>query len=173
MKASHLLSVLFIFLITTVNAQKIEWLTIEEAVERSVSDKSPKKIFIDVYTDWCGWCKKMDATTFADPEVAAYMNERFYMVKFDAESTADVNFKGKVFKFQKQGRRGFHELAYALLQGRLSYPSVVFLNEKQELLSPVPGYRESEEFLDIARFFGDDIFLHTKWADYMASLSNK
>ena len=161
-------------LITTgLCAQEIKWLSLEEAIERSVSDEDPKKIFVDVYTDWCGWCKKMDATTFSNPKVAEYMNEHFYMVKFDAESTEEVSFKGKVFKFQAQGRKGFHELAYALLNGRLSYPSVVFLNEKQELLSPVPGYREAEEFLDIARFFGDDIFLHTKWADYQASLSNK
>ena len=148
-------------------------MTWEEAIERSSTDANPKKIFIDVYTDWCGWCKKMDATTFSDPKVAAYMNENFYMVKFDAESTADVEYKGKVFTFRKQGTRGFHELAYNLLQGRLSYPSVVFMNEKQELLSPVPGYREADEFLQIARYFGDDIFLHTKWADYQAKVAGK
>lgn len=173
MKFPFFLTIMVVLFTFQLEAQEINWLSLEQALEKSASDAQPKKIFIDVYTDWCGWCKKMDANTFSDPEVAAYMNEHFYMIKFDAESREDVTFKNKVFKFQKQGRNGFHELAYALLQGRLSYPSVVFLNEKQELLSPVPGYREADEFLDIARYFGDDIFLHTKWTDYLAKVSNK
>ena len=47
----------------------------EEAVAKS--EKAPKKLFIDVYTDWCGWCKKMDKTTFAETEVAKYINENY------------------------------------------------------------------------------------------------
>ncbi|WP_224489359.1 thioredoxin family protein [Robertkochia flava] len=173
MKLPYVITVVFVFLTFGIQAQEISWMSWEEAIERSTTDSKPKKIFVDVYTDWCGWCKKMDATTFSDPEVAAYMNENFYMVKFDAESREAVEYKEKVFTFQAQGKRGFHELAYALLQGRLSYPSEVFMNEKQELLSPVPGYREADEFLQIARYFGDDIFLHTKWADYQAKGSGK
>ena len=66
---------------TTLDAQeKIQWMDFEEAV--SACTKQPKKIFVDVYTNWCGWCKKMDQTTFADPEVAKYMNENYYAVKF-------------------------------------------------------------------------------------------
>lgn len=173
MKIPYIITALTLFISLQLQAQKINWMTWEEAITASQTDADPKKIFVDVYTDWCGWCKKMDANTFADPKVAAYMNDKFYMVKFDAEGTEPVDFKGKTFVFRKQGRNGVHELAAALLQGRLSYPSVVFLNEKQELLSPVPGYREPKEFLEIARYFGDDIFTHTKWDDYTAGNSNK
>ncbi|MEM9649633.1 MAG: DUF255 domain-containing protein, partial [Bacteroidota bacterium] len=65
--------ILFLFSGTISQAQNVEWLSWEEAVERSQKDAQPKKLFIDVYTDWCGWCKKMDKDTFQNPEVAAYM----------------------------------------------------------------------------------------------------
>lgn len=138
----------------------------EEAVERVSSDKKPKKIFIDVYTDWCGWCKKMDKETFQNPEVATYMNENFYMVKFDAEQKDPVTYQGKTYKYVPSGRRGYHELAAALLQGRMSYPTVVFLDETMNMLSPVPGYQKPEPFLEIAKYFGDDIYKEKDWKTY-------
>ena len=46
-------------------AAKIEWLTWDQAVAKM--EKEPRKIMVDVYTDWCGWCKRMDASTFQDP----------------------------------------------------------------------------------------------------------
>ena len=57
---------------------------------------------MDVYTDWCGWCKRMDATTFENPAIAKYMSENFYCVKFNAESQKEVTFKGQ--KYGTEGR---------------------------------------------------------------------
>ena len=91
-------------------------MTWEEAVQKASTEASPKKLFIDVYTDWCGWCKKMDKDTFQNAEVAAYMSENFYMVKLDAEQKEPIEFKGKTYNFVATGRRGYHELAAALLQ---------------------------------------------------------
>jgi len=133
-----------------------------------MTEESPKKIFIDVYTDWCGWCKRMDAATFQKPEDAKYMNEHFYNVKFDAEQKEDITILGNTFKFVAQGRRGYHELAAALLNGKMSYPTVVFMNGKFEMLSPVPGYQEPVQFLKVATFFGDDIYRDKKWEEYTA-----
>jgi thiol:disulfide interchange protein len=58
-----------------VSQEKIKWYTIEEV--QKLNQENPKKIFIDVYTDWCGWCKKMDATTFQDPKIIKLLNEDF------------------------------------------------------------------------------------------------
>src|SRR4051812_22903851 len=66
-------------------ADAIHWMSITDAYHKSVSDTVKKKVFIDVYTQWCGWCKRMDASTFEDPSVVAYMNTHFYPVKLDAE----------------------------------------------------------------------------------------
>ena len=40
----------------TEQPQKIKWMGFEEAV--ALGEKQPKKLFIDVYTNWCGWCTK-------------------------------------------------------------------------------------------------------------------
>jgi thioredoxin-related protein len=146
--------------------EKIQWMSIEEAYELTLTEENPKKIFIDVYTDWCGWCKRMDKATFQNEKVAAYMNEHYYNVKFDAEQKEAIEMLGNTFEFVPQGSRGYHELAAALLNGKMSYPTVVFMNAKFEMLSPVPGYQEPTGFMQVARFFGDDIYKDRSWQDY-------
>ncbi len=148
------------------HAQNVKWMSWDEAVALSQTDATPKKIFVDVYTDWCGWCKKMDKDTFQKPEVAKYMQDNFYMVKLDAEGKDPIEFKGNTFKYVPSGRRGYHEFAAALLQGKMSYPTVVFLDEKLNMLSPVPGYQKAKPFLEIARYFGDDIYKTKDWQAY-------
>lgn len=138
----------------------------DEAVAKATQENNSKKIFVDVYTDWCGWCKKMDKDTFQNPEVAAYMQEHFYMVKLDGEGKEPIEFNGKKFTFVPQGRNGYHQLAAALLQGRLSYPTVVFLDETFQMLSPVPGYQKPDAFMNIARYFGDNIYKDKDWKTY-------
>ncbi|WP_276374213.1 DUF255 domain-containing protein [Chryseolinea sp. H1M3-3] len=143
---------------------QVKWLTFEEAVKKSEREKRP--IFVDVYTDWCGWCKVMDKSTFNDPEVAKLLNEKFYAVKFDAEQTGDVVFKGNTFKFVPSGSKGYHQLAAALLNNQMSYPTVVFLTENFEMIQPLPGYRKAPEFHKIAQFIGEGHYKSVKWAEW-------
>ncbi len=149
-----------------VAAQQVNWISWDQAVATVQAGSNDKKIFIDVYTDWCGWCKRMDKDTFQNPEVAAYMNENFLMVKLDGEQKEPIEYNGKTYKFVPSGRKGYHELAAALLQGRLSYPTVVFLDEKLNMLSPVPGYQKPDAFLQIARYFGENIYKEKDWQTY-------
>ena len=161
------ISLLFlVFTSFSIQAQDINWISCEEAVELSKTDAKPKKIFVDVYTDWCGWCKKMDQNTFQNPEVSKYMQDNFYMVKMDAEGKDPIVYQGKTFKYVPSGRRGYHELAAALLQGKMSYPTVVFLDESLNMLSPVPGYQQVEPFMQIAKYFGDNIYKDKDWQSY-------
>lgn len=164
-----LLCTLILFLgvgMTQARAQQVEWLTFQEATELARTEANPKKIFIDVYTDWCGWCKRMDQDTFQNPQVAAYMNDNFYMVKMDGEGKEPIEFKGKTYTYVPSGKRGYHQFAAALLQGRLSYPTVVFLDEQFNMLSPVPGYQKPGPFLNIARYFGENIYKELDWKTY-------
>ena len=149
------------------NAQKINWMTFQEAVK--LNETAPKKIFIDVYTDWCGWCKKMDQTTFRSPEVVEYMNANYYAVKLNAEMNDTIDFAGYTFINQggMNGRKGTHQLAAALLQGRLSYPSYVFMDEKNQLLTVAPGYMEVKDFLPVLKYFGTDAYLNQTFKDYI------
>lgn len=155
-----------IFLPKIGSAQAITWLKWEEAVKLAETEKNPKKIFIDVYTDWCGWCKKMDKDTFQDPKVAEYMSKTYYMVKLDGEGKEPIEFKGRTFKFVPSGRSGYHEFAAALMQGKMSYPTTIFLDEKLNMLSPVPGYQKPGPFLKIAKYFGDNIHKEKDWNTY-------
>jgi thioredoxin-related protein len=144
----------------------IKWYTWEEAIK--AAETNPKKVFIDVYTDWCGWCKKMDKTTFADPMVAAYLNKNFYPVKFNAEQKEAINYNDNMLKFRSDvGRRGIHELAYALLDGRMSYPSYVYLDEKQDRITISPGFKEAPDFYKELKYITEEHYKTTTYDKYM------
>jgi thioredoxin-related protein len=143
--------------IATDNSQKINWVSMEEA-ER-LSRENPKKIFVDVYTDWCGWCKRMDANTFSHPQIVSYINENFYAVKLNAEQSEPITFRGVEYVNENpDSRRSSHNFAIAMLQGRMSYPSVAFFDEELNLITALPGYREPKQFEPILVFFSDDVF---------------
>ncbi len=129
-----------------VDNNTLTWLSIEEASEIG-SASNNKKFLVDVYTDWCGWCKVMDKKTFTDPELIKYLNKNFYVVKFNAEQKEAVNYRGKTYNWEPMGRNGINSLGIELLQGRLSYPTLVYLNEKLEPISISPGYKKPEELL--------------------------
>nr|HMT30281.1 DUF255 domain-containing protein [Bacteroidia bacterium] len=109
----------------------IQWISFEQAVK--LNEKNPKKIFIDVYTHWCGWCKKMDATTFKEDTVVKYINENYYAVKLDAETKDTIRFKDKEFKYVADYKA--NELAISLLSGKMGYPSYVLMDEKYSLMT--------------------------------------
>jgi thioredoxin-related protein len=128
---------------------KVNWLTFEEAVEKSKTEK--RKLFIDVYTDWCGYCKMMDKNTFSDPTIANMLNQKYYPVKFNAEQREDVNFQGTVFKFIEQAN--VHQLAAVLLNNKFGYPTYAFVEEDFSNRTPYPGYYPPKEFHAILTFF--------------------
>ncbi|MBX2962353.1 MAG: DUF255 domain-containing protein [Cyclobacteriaceae bacterium] len=156
----------FVFMSFSEQAKEgsVKWLTFEEAVEKSKTEK--RKIFIDVYTDWCGWCKVMDKNTFSEAKIAKILNEQFYPVKFNAEQREDVVFAGNTFKFIESGRNGYHQLAASLLNNQLSYPTVVFLDEEFGMIQPVPGYQKPEEFHKMVQFIGEDHYKSISWKDW-------
>jgi len=146
-------------------AAKIKWLDFEEAVAQN--KKKPKKMFIDMYTNWCGWCKKMDASTFINPVIVEYMNQHYYAVKFNAERKDTVNFNGTKFvNANPTGTNSSHDLAKELLSGRMSYPSFVFLDENLKKVTTVPGYRKAPEFEAILNYIASDAYKTQKWEEF-------
>ena len=144
--------------------ESIKWYTWEEAHE--LSKTAPKKVFIDLYTDWCGWCKKMDATTFQDPDVVKYLNENFYPVKFNAEQKEAIVFGDKTFEFTAAGRRGYHQLAFALLDGRMGYPAFVMLDETFARILISPGYKQVPQLMKELSFAQEEAYKSMSFDDF-------
>jgi thioredoxin-related protein len=165
---------LFRYCLTTVlvafalslSAQEIHWMTWEEAVKANEAD--PKKIFVDVYTDWCGWCKKMDNTTFKDSSVIYMMNADFYAIKLNAEQKESIFWKDKEYKWVPHKRDGVNQLAYDLLNGQLSYPTYVIMDSSFARILVAPGYIESPDLIKELKFAAEDHYKKITWQQYKA-----
>lgn len=162
------LAVTFLFIAPkSIEAQQIKWMTWEEAIK--ANEQQPKKLFVDVYTKWCGWCKKMDKTTFRDKAVVQYINANYYAIKLDAEQKESIFYKDQELKFfPDAGRRGVHELAYALLDGKMSYPSYIFLDETQTRISIAPGFQEAGEFIKVLKYIGGNYYEEKSFDEYLS-----
>jgi len=147
MKKLGFIITLMIFSVLNVTAQEINWISLEEA--ETLQKKTPKKIMIDMYTSWCGPCKMLDRNTFQNKQVADYVNEHYYAVKFNAEGNEKLSFKGKAFSnpnydpSKANKRNSAHELSrYFQIQ---AYPTIVFLDEESNLIAPIRGYKKPQD----------------------------
>lgn len=123
----------------------LAWNSIDDL--EKLASKGDKKVMIDMYTSWCGWCKVMDKKTFTDPEVIAYLNENYHVIKFNAEQKQPVKYKGKTYEWVNAGRKGVNMLAHEMLNGRLGYPSMVYLDENLNKIKVSPGYKTPDKLL--------------------------
>ena len=155
MKTNWIATILFVLAPLMLQASeepRVQWLSMEEAQE--MMKQEPRMIFVDVYTDWCGWCRRMTNETFTHPVIIDMLNTHFYPVKLNAEQEDPIVFQGNTFENENIGqRRPTHSFAIALLQGRMSYPSVVFFNEKMQLLTAIPGFRPPKGMEAVLAFF--------------------
>jgi thioredoxin-related protein len=135
------------------NLASIHWLDVEDAVLKN--QKNPKKVLIFFDTPWCGWCKKMMKTTLQDTDVVNYLNQKYYTVQFNAESTDTITIDGQEFKPIFYNKRVIHELAIALLQQNMSFPSTVILDADLTEISIAPGYLETNDFAKMLVYFGE------------------
>tara|TARA_R110002111_G_scaffold164238_1_gene230455 strand:+ start:773 stop:1309 length:537 start_codon:yes stop_codon:yes gene_type:complete len=166
-KLFPLLFCVVIGLSSSAQKNKIEWLSFEEAVARN--EKEPKKFIVDVYTDWCGWCKKMDANTFTNPVIIKYITDNYWAVKLNAERKDTVILGQQVFVNENlTQRRGPHQLAVALLNGKMTYPSIVYLDENVELMHPaIAGYQDPKSLEEIIKYFGEGAYQSIPWDKYV------
>ncbi|HNQ27722.1 MAG TPA: thioredoxin fold domain-containing protein [Aquaticitalea sp.] len=158
MKKTTFLFALTLFTALTAVSQSIKWVTFEEAV--ALQKKKPKKIMMDVYTNWCGPCKMLDKNTFQNTDVVNYVNENYYAVKFNAEGNDVVKYKGATYsnpgykpEFANK-RNSVHELTSIL--GVNAYPTIVFFDEKGELIFPLRGYQNPQQLELYLKMFGTD-----------------
>lgn len=138
--------VLFLLSSNKIKAQNIEWMTFAQAKE--AQKKEPKKIFMDVYTEWCGPCKLLDKNTFQNPDVSRYIKEHYYAVKFNAEGQEEIKFFDQTFTNpnfdpNRKVRNATHQFTQFLaVKG---YPTMVFFSENGDPIMPVVGYQKPKQ----------------------------
>jgi thioredoxin 1 len=104
---------------------KLPWFegTYEDALQEAKSKN--KLVFIDLWTTWCGWCKRLDKDTYSDDSVAAEMKD-IVCFNIDAESKAGVPLAKK---FNVRG-----------------YPALILLSPDGSYRDQIGGYLKPEEF---------------------------
>ncbi len=149
---------------TMMGQDKIEWQDWTSGINKGQQQK--KKYIVDLYTDWCGWCKKMDKTTFQDSFITDYISEHYVAIKFNAEQREPITFKNEEYVFTKGGRRGYHALAAKITNSQLRYPTIVFLDENANVIQAIPGFQSPENLERIMTYFAEDHHKTTPWVVY-------
>ena len=157
----QIFSLFFLLVAVVGSAQEINWMSMNDAL--SAQQKSPKKIFVDVYTTWCGPCRMLSERTFKNKDFAKYINDNFYAVKFNAEGNEEVTYKGTTYKnnnydpAKANTRNGMHDFAGAL--GVNSYPTMLIFDEKGAPIFPIVGYMTATQLEPLIKFAGNNTYL--------------
>ncbi|NER14887.1 thioredoxin fold domain-containing protein [Leptobacterium flavescens] len=155
MYRKHLISFCVVLLLGYIGMGQekgVNWLSFEQ-LEDSLAVK-PKKVLIDFYADWCVYCKKMEKVAFRDPDVVSRLNNDYYVVKMDAETTDTISFGGGNYRNKQLGkkRRPTHEIALLLASRKgypFSLPAVVILNEKFEITARYFEYLSPAKLMEV------------------------
>ncbi len=134
---------------------EINWVTYDKGVQQAKKDG--KKLMLEFTAKWCGYCKKMRATTFKDPDVIAMLNENYITATVDGESRDTINLEG----WMTNGRSLAKEYR---IQG---YPTYWFFTSEGEKIAPVRGYRSKEELYDILDYLKDDVYKSKKFEEFL------
>lgn len=142
----------------------IQWMTFDEAF--AAQKKNPKKIIVDVFATWCRWCRQTDSIVFKNREIAHFINQHYYAVKFNAETRTPVKFRDKNFVFIKDENVFAHELTVYLLNNKLSYPGTVFFDEVGNIINSRNGYMEPAYFEVVLNYYAGNAYKNTTFFSY-------
>jgi thioredoxin-related protein len=151
------------------NKEKVNWISIKELNE--LYSKNPKPILLDVYTDWCGWCKEMDRTTYKNEKLVKYINDHYYAVKLNAESPDSMIFNNK--KYGYKSRYKSNELAEYLLFGQMQFPTTVFLPTIDARPAPLAGYLSAKEMEAPLKYFGEGVHKNKTFVEFNKGMKNE
>lgn len=152
-----LLTFLAVSFITAGETGGVQWNSFP--TDTVVVKKEKKKILVDVYTNWCGWCKKMDREVYGDQRVADYLNKAFISVKLNAESPSTITYRGKQTT----------ETAFAQSFGVSGYPTTLFLEPNGDLITALPGFVAADRFIEVLEFIGESHYKTKSWEEFQTT----
>jgi len=116
---------------------EVKWMNFNEGY--ALAKKKNKIILVDVYTEWCGWCKRMDKDTYAKTSISTVLNEKYVSVKFNPEVEGiKYTYNGKTYDGPG--------LAAAISNNSISgYPTTVFINPKTHKTKIEVGYKNESD----------------------------
>ncbi|WP_026315596.1 thioredoxin family protein [Riemerella columbina] len=169
--------IILVFSILILNfslAQTVKWMTFDEAM--AAQKEHPKKILLDVYAPWCGPCKMMEKNTYGHPEIAQFINDNYYAVKFNGEGNEVVHYKDRVFSNPNyrpnvSGRNYPHEFAQYFNVS--AYPTMVFLDEEGQYITNLIGYFTAKEVEPYLSLFHSDAYKNIKTKDDWENFQKK
>jgi thioredoxin-related protein len=139
----------------SLSAGDLKWYSYKEGVE--LAKKEKKLLLIDFYTDWCGWCKKMDKTVYTDQEVIELLNKYFIAVKLNPEKDDPVTYQGETYEAGQ----------FARATGLKGYPATAFFTSEVEFIYLVPGYQNKDRFLGLLDYFSSGNYTKVGFEDYL------
>lgn len=128
--------------------QGIEWMSLDDVQEQMML--IPKMVYINIYTDDCGWCKEMDKKTLANKQVVDFINKNFYAVKLNAEGADSLTFKGK--KYGRVSNSKMNALVAEWMNNKVNYPTAMFFDENFKNPRPLPGYLDIQSIELILKY---------------------
>lgn len=142
--------------------EKINWLTVEEAQTKFKSE--PRPVIINLYTNWCYWCKVMDVKTYKNKNVAAYINKHFYAVKVNAETKEMIGWSNKNYFYNPQNK--MNDFALYVTNGQLGFPTTIIFSQLQEEPAAIPGYMTPKEMESILKYFGEGFYKKQNYMEF-------
>ena len=169
------ITICFIFLFSSFTKsslfekEKVHWISIEEMQVKMKTEKRP--VLVDLYTNWCYWCKVMDKKTYSDPKVAAYINEHFYAVKINAESKETIRWNEKSFSYNQQNK--LNDFALLVSPGQIGFPTTAIFPDLSLQPAAIPGYMTVKDIEPVLNYFGDNKYNEQSFNDFAKTYKSK
>lgn len=148
--------------------EKINWMNLTEAQQKVKTEDKP--VLIDLFTDWCYWCKVMDKKTYSNEKVIRYINEHFYPVKLDAETKMELSWNGKKYFFDKDNK--INNFALYVTDGQPGFPTTVIFPDVNKGPAPISGYMSVKEIEGILKYFGEGNYKKESFEKFSETFKN-
>lgn len=142
----------------TDNTIKFKWYDFNDGL--NLAKKENKKILINVYADWCKWCKKMESEVYPNTDIKSYIEKTIIPIKFNGEAQNKINYDGQIYSHSE----------FIEAFGINGFPATIFMTSETEPITVLPGYHDAKSYLNILKFIGEDFYLKMTYDEYLNSL---